>query len=242
MNVRTPRERAAAGPVRRFVGVVAAPQTYRNLVYLALTFPLGVAYFVLFTTALSLGFGLVAVLVGVPVLVGLVVLSDRILVFERWLVRSLLGADLPLDRRGDPEDAWDYVRAPLSDLGTYTGLVYLASKFVVGVITFVLLVVLGVLAGSFALAPLYYRSTTVAVTVPEPVHLTLSYVVQQWGGVEVVSYPVTITSWEVTTLPEALVVSAVGVVLFVASLHLCNALARLQGWYARLLITPRPLR
>ena len=241
MSVRTRPEAPVPGPVHRFVGVVARRQTYRNLIYLALTFPLGLGYFVLLTTGISVGFGLLAVLVGLPILVGVLLVSDRLLVFERWLAAELLGTDVPLDRETDHEDAWDYLRSPLTDVGTWVGLVYLASKFVVGLFTFLVMVVLGALAGSFVLAPLYYQRTTVQVAIPEPVHLTISYAVQQWGGVEVISYPVTITSWEVTTLPEALSVAAVGVVLLFVSLHLLNLLARLQGWYARLLIRPRPM-
>lgn len=241
MSVRSHPAVYVTGPVRRFVGVLTRRQTYRNLAYLALTFPLGLGYFVLLTTGLSVGFSLLILLVGVPILVGIFLLSDRVLVFERWLAANLLGTDVPLDRERDPEDAWDYLRSPFADVGTWAGLFYLASKFFVGLFTFVLLVLFGSFAGSFLLAPLYYRTTTVKVSMPEPIHLTLSYVVQRWGGVEVISYPVTITSWEVTTLPEALAVAAVGAILLVASLHLCNLLARIQGWYTRVLLKPRPL-
>lgn len=241
MGARTHSVARVPGPVRWFVGVAAREQTYRNLAYLGLTFPLGLAYFALLTTGLSVGFSLLAVLVGVPILVGSVVLSDRILVFERWLAVKLLRTDLPLARDQDPEDAWDYLRSPLSDLGTWIGVFYLWSKFVVGLFTFVVLVVLAAVAGSFLLAPLYYQHRTVQVSVPEPIHLSVSYVVQRWGGVEVISYPVTITSWEVSTLPEALALAGVGAVLLIASLHLCNLLAKIQSWYTRLLIRPRPL-
>ncbi|MCU4800826.1 sensor domain-containing protein [Halobacteria archaeon HArc-gm2] len=241
MSVRAHPAARVPGPVRWFVGVLSRRQTYRNLVYLALTFPLGLGYFVLLTTGLSVGFSLLVFLVGLPILVGVLLLSDRILVFERWLAARLLGVDVPLDRETEHDEVWDYLRSPLADLGTWVGLVYLASKFVVGLFTFILMTLLGTLAGSFVLAPLYYRQATIQVSIPEPIHLTLSYAVQQWDGVEVVSLPVTITSWQVTSLSEAVGVAVVGVLLFVVSLHLLNLLARIQGWYTRVLITPRPL-
>lgn len=241
MNVRAQSLARVPGPVRWFVGVFVRRQTYRNLAYLALTFPLGLLYFTLLTTGISVGFGLLVFVVGMPILVGILLLSDRILVFERWLAANLLGVDVPLDRDSEHEDAWDYLRSPLADLGTWAGLVYLASKFFVGLFTVVAMAVLGTCAGSFLLAPLYYQRATIQVSVPEPIHLSLSYAVQQWDGVEVISYPVTITSWEVTTMPEALGVAAVGALLLVASLHLLNLFAALQGWYARLLIKPRPM-
>lgn len=241
MGVNTLPDVSVPGSVGWFVGVLTRGQTYRNLLYLALTFPLGLGYFVLLTTGISVGVGLLVVLVGLPTLLGIVLLTDRVLVFERWLAAKLLGTDVPLDREDDPEEPLDYLSTPLADAGTWVGLFYLTSKFVVGLFTFLMLVMLGSFAGSFLLAPLYYQSASIRVSVPEPIHVTLSYAVQQWGSTEVISYPVTITSWEVTTLPEALAVAAVGAVLLVASLHVCNLLARVQGWYTRLLIKPRPL-
>ena len=40
-----------------FVGVIANPQSYLNIVYLLLAFPLGTFYFVFLVTGLSLGLG-----------------------------------------------------------------------------------------------------------------------------------------------------------------------------------------
>ena len=52
-----------------FFGVVAEPQSYINILYLFLSFPLGIAYFVFLVTGISLGFGLAIIWVGVPILV-----------------------------------------------------------------------------------------------------------------------------------------------------------------------------
>src|SRR5438309_5628057 len=57
----------------RFFGVVILPQTYLNLTYLLLAFPLGTAYFILLVTGFSLGLGLMVTLVGVPVLLATLV-------------------------------------------------------------------------------------------------------------------------------------------------------------------------
>ena len=42
--------------------------------------------------------------------------------------------------------------------------------------------------------------------------------------------------WEITTLPQALVVAGSGVVLALGAIHTLNGLARLFGWYTRLLL------
>lgn len=227
--------------VRSFLGVVSDAQTYKNLVYLALSFPLGVLYFSLLWTGLWVGVGTLVVAVGLPILVALLVLSDRVLVFERWLARRLLGRHVPLDRSDDPDDWTDYVRAPLTDAGTWAGLFYLGSKFFVGLLTTVLLLILFSMAGVLVLTPLYYDGANVGIHLTGPIELTLSYAVQFWDGVEVITLPVTITSWHVTTFWEALVFSGGGALLGLLTLHLCNALARVHGWYTEKLIRPRPM-
>ncbi len=47
---------------------VAERQTYYNIAYLMLSFPLGLFYFVYLVTMLSLGFGLAVTVVGLPLL------------------------------------------------------------------------------------------------------------------------------------------------------------------------------
>jgi len=223
------------------LGVVTRVQTYKNLLYLALTFPLGLFYFVVLAAGVPAGVALLSLIVGLPVLIGVLVVSDRLLVLERWLVSTLLEYDVPLDRQAGHDDWRDYVRQPVTDVGTWIGIGYLAAKFVVGLLTFVLLTVLFTLVASLVLAPLYYDTTSFGLHLTGPVEFSLSYVVQFWDGAAVITLPFTITSWQVTTLWEAIGVSAGGALLGVLSLHVCNLLARLQGWLTRVAIRPRPL-
>ncbi|MEE8442664.1 MAG: sensor domain-containing protein, partial [Dehalococcoidia bacterium] len=58
-----------ASKQRGFFGVVADPQSYINIFYLFLAFPLGIGYFVFLVTGISVGFGLLIIWVGVPILV-----------------------------------------------------------------------------------------------------------------------------------------------------------------------------
>ena len=57
----------------KFFGVALRSQTYLNLVYLLLAFPLGVFYFTLLVTGISLGFGLLIVWIGGFILAGMFV-------------------------------------------------------------------------------------------------------------------------------------------------------------------------
>ncbi len=51
-----------------FFGVIARPQSYINIFYLLLAFPLGIAYFVFLVTGISVGASLIIIWVGIPIL------------------------------------------------------------------------------------------------------------------------------------------------------------------------------
>ena len=55
-------------PLRGFFGVMTWRQSYLNIVYLILGFPLGLAYFVFYVTGGALGIGLLIVTVGAAIL------------------------------------------------------------------------------------------------------------------------------------------------------------------------------
>jgi len=70
-------------------GVGFRRETYHNLAYLLTRFPLGIAYFTTLVTGLSLGVGLVPVVVGIPILAGVLALGGYIGVIEAGLLRRL---------------------------------------------------------------------------------------------------------------------------------------------------------
>ncbi|WP_436911816.1 sensor domain-containing protein [Halosimplex marinum] len=196
--------RAALG---RFLGVVVDPQTYRNLTYLLLTFPLGVLYFTLIVTGGSAGLSLVPLLVGVPLLLAVLALAALLADFETRLARGLLGTDVtyetPLRVRGEAEPV-EFAKRLALDPRSYLAVGYLLSKFAIGIAAFTILVTSATASGAFALAPVLYDR---------------SGITYQMGP------------WSVETLPAALGVSATGVVLAVVSLHLCNGAAWVVGEY-----------
>lgn len=230
------RTGALPGPLARFVGVAFEGRTYRHLVYLALAFPLGIAYFVTFTVLFSVGASLAIFLVGIPILLSAVGVGLVLVAVERRLATVLL--DLEFEEPVFPsfDDPVTAAREVLLDRTTWLGIVYLLSKFVVGVVAFVLLVCFASFSLAFVLAPLYYRSGTIGIHVPETVHLSPG-VALGWGDLSVeLVMPITITSWLVQTIWEALLLSAVGVLILLASLHAVNGIARGLGWYTRVML------
>ena len=55
-------------PLARFFGVVARRESWLNLLYLALAFPLGLFYFIFLIVCLSVGISLVIIWVGIFIL------------------------------------------------------------------------------------------------------------------------------------------------------------------------------
>ena len=78
-----------------FFGVIADPQSYLNIFYLLFGLPLGIVYFVFLVTGISLGFGLLVVWVGVPILVLVLFGSWAMCQFERLLTIKLLKEAIP---------------------------------------------------------------------------------------------------------------------------------------------------
>lgn len=195
------------------VGVVAEAQTYKNLLYLLLAFPLGMAYFFFLTVGISLGVGLAVLGVGLVILF-VTLLGARVLgSFERGLANRLLGTELA--GRDDVESADGIVGTVQSYLrasSTWRSLGFVFLKFWLGTLSFVLLTVFLGTAVEFLLLPVF----------PD-------------GAVNL-----EIAGWEpatslTTTVETALAVPA-GVVLGVVALHLLNAVARLNASVARALL------
>ena len=85
----------AQSTIDRIFGTVIDPQTWRNLLYLFISFPLGLIYFVVTVVLLSVGAGLTVILVGVPILILAFTLVRGFVLAERALLRMLLDAVVP---------------------------------------------------------------------------------------------------------------------------------------------------
>jgi hypothetical protein len=214
-------------------------QTYANLLYLSVQFPLGIVYAVVVPLGLGLGVGLSVILVGVPILVGTLLGVRELTALERYAADRLLAVEVSAGEDAAPplSDPVAHLKHAVTSLSTWKGVAFLLSKVLVGTAAFTLLVTLGAVSLSLLLVPLYYRSVNVGVRPVSgevDVEPSVEFALQTWEiGLTI---PFRLTTWYVTTLPEALVVSAFGLVATLVSLHVCNAAARVAGWYASLLV------
>ena len=192
-----------------FFGVIARKSTYSGLLYLLLSFPLGIFYFVFIVTGLSLGCGLIITLIGIPILVGVLAACLYLVAAERGLATGLLGAQITAPSRGDPPlKLWGKLKALLANPATWKGLLYLFLKFPLGIVNFVLLVTLLATSLGLMATPFYYS----------------------WADYTFVE------PWVIDTVWEALVVAGVGVLLLLASLHVLNGVAWVSAWFARVML------
>jgi hypothetical protein len=200
-------------PLRGFFGVLAWRQSYLNIVYLILGFPLGLAYFVFYVSGGALGIGLLIVTVGAAILLLLILAAQWLGVFERLLAVHLLGVPITPGHTpwNEGESLGRYIKAVLRNRTTWTGLLYLLMKFPLGLASWILTIVaLSVTLGLIA-APL----------------------VDAFGG------NVTLWRWVPVTTEELLLVSLTGLALVVPVIHLLNGLAWLWGRFARLMLGGR---
>ena len=212
-----------ASAKRVIFGVVADPQSYLNIFYLLLAFPLGIAYFVFLVSGISVGAGLIIIWVGVPILALVLAGSWAICEFERVVAVSLLKEDIPhatRERTTVANDnnlssverlfvgAWRRFKSHLSNRLTWTGILYLFLKFPMGIASFVMVVVLVAVTGALLGSPFYY-----------------------WvdDGIE-------LGAWQVDAIWEALILMIAGVPLLFISLHLMNGVAFLSGRLARVML------
>lgn len=200
----------------RLYGVFLKPQTYLNMLYLFLAFPLGLAYFIFLVTGLSLGIGLIILWVGLFILAGVLALCWPLTLFERQMAISLLKVEIPLASRAQQPSAsvFQQIRNHLSNPVTWKGIAYLFLKFPIGVASFTITTTLGALSLGLVLAPLAYP----------------------WAHIN-------IGLWQINSMPAAALACVLGLIIAPLSLHVFNLMADWSGKLAVVMLgNPAPVK
>lgn len=209
-------EAPASSTISDILGVVTDAQTYLNILYLGLAFPLGLIYYTVVLTGFTLGLGLSVFVVGLGIFVGTVIGLRYIASFERKLANVLLGTAIAesddVTRDGDGIIAT--TKAYLQAASTWRGLAFVMLKFWLGLLAFILLV-------SFLGAGI---DLTLLPLAPDGI---FNVQVANWTIAE---------SFE-TTIQRTLAVP-VGLLLVLLSFHILNALARANDLIASSLLGP----
>src|SRR5215208_1469826 len=142
------RRRITAASLARFARVAREPQSYRNLLYLVLALPLGIAY--------------VAILVGLVVLLATLFALRAMAAVERLLARRLLRIAIHPPIEGGIDFTWrQRVQLWLRDPVTWKSVVYLLGKLPMGLVAFAAIVFLGLTSLVLIFAPVLVAFTPV---------------------------------------------------------------------------------
>ncbi len=198
-----------------FFKVAIRSQTYLNLVYLFLAFPLGLFYFIFLIIGFFLGFGLLIVWVGALILPMVFVAEWSWAGFERQLAIRLLHEDISPLKRNAPNGmkTWDWIKSNMANPATWKSPAYLLAKFPLGVLTFTVLVTLITITLTFLGAPVIYRFFPMEVE-----HFGISAILID-------------TPW------KAILSVFIGVALLFPTLHIANGLAWISGRFAKVMLS-----
>ncbi|HYG70866.1 MAG TPA: sensor domain-containing protein [Actinomycetota bacterium] len=132
-------------------------RTWKETFHLLLNLPVGIATFTIVITGISLGFGLLITLIGIPILIAMLWVSRWLGTFERVRAGVLLDTEVPAPHRADPsrDRWWTIPIARAKDPATWTELVYHLVLMPIGVVTFGVVVGFWTLGLGLLLAPTY---------------------------------------------------------------------------------------
>ena len=136
--------------IDRIFGPVVHAQTYRNLLYTTLAFPLGLIYFVTMIVGLSLGFATVIVIIGLVILAVTLLLARTFGYIEREMAKGLLGAVF----ESEPQRPRSW-RALFRDRQTWRMVIYLVLRLPIGIAGLVVSLLM-IVAVPLMAAPLCY--------------------------------------------------------------------------------------
>jgi len=197
-----------------FFSIVTKKQTYKNILYLLLSFPLGIFYFTFLVTGISLGAGLAIIWAGVFIFSGVMIAADWLGGFERQLVISILGKDMPeLMTKEVSGSLFKKMFALIANAKTWKRILYLFIKFPFGIVSFTIVVTLISTSLGLIGTPFYLQYST--------------------GSIYLYSVIITWFNNYSVLIPLAM---AVGVFLLFISLHIFRGLAFLSEKLAKALL------
>lgn len=208
--------------------------TVGNLVFLLLSFPFGLLYFLMIVIGFAVGVSTVVIWIGIPILFATLVLVRGMAIMERGMVASLLRIPIPGQPHVHEQQRQTFIRRfgnYLRDPLTWTSTIYMILKLPLGIISFTLALVLPIVSFSVALLPLVYLVNLFvnAILLKNGIHSTgiiIPYFIEVDGHFDVVMFA------------RSFVGVPVGLVAWFVTRWLLNGLALLSGELARALLSP----
>lgn len=193
-------------------------QTYRNILYLLVSFPLGLSYFVFLVAGIVLGLGTLIIWIGALILILMLPAWWHIAAFERYMAIRWLRVIIPplAYPFSIPLTRWQRLQVQVRNPMTWKTLAYLLLKFPLGIFSFVSTIVLVVLSIVIAVVTLILGLLTAPFFILVSVLRNVSH------------------TWE--RVQQYLLFALMGCGLSLITLHLLNGLAFISGQFARLML------
>ena len=153
------RELETASAIDWIFGPLVQPQTWLNVLYLLVSFPLGVVYFVVLTTLFSAGLGLSVVFIGLFLLIAAFAAANVMADLDRVVLNTLADAAIP-SRPAMDKPAGNVLKrfeALVRSGRTWKRVGYLFVRFLTGIVSFTLVVALLPAGLALLTAPLTYE-------------------------------------------------------------------------------------
>ncbi|MFD1735548.1 sensor domain-containing protein [Bacillus salitolerans] len=165
----------------------------RSVIFLLFNFPISVFSFVIMVTGFSLGVGLAITLIGLPILAGTLVFAKNLVKGEMSMVTWYFGIVQVTERKKEDfsQSFFTSIKSTLLDPTNWLYFAYCIFRLPIGILSLVIVITFLVLPLAFLLVPLYYSFI--------PGGLMVSYV----NGYMII----------VDTMPEALLLTGIGVIL-----------------------------
>lgn len=209
-------------------------KTAGNFVFLLLSFPLGLLYFILMVTGFAVGVGTAIIVMGIPILFATIVLIRGMATLERNMATSLLQISFPRYPRRDvhrPQSFMHRFGHFLSDPYTWSSAIYMLFKLPLGILSFALTVALLTTTFAVTLLPVGYLVTLLVngILLANGIHVSGDFI----PGVIVVH-----EQFDLAMFARSCLGTPIGILLWFGTRFLLNSLAQLSGEMALALLGP----
>ena len=212
---------------KRFFGVYLDPRTYTSIFYMLLALATGIVYFTIVVTGLSLSFGFAILIIGIPFFLAFIGITRVIALGEGRLLEAVTGERMP--RRpvhpGPPAGWLKRIGEMLTDVRTWTTLLYMLLMLPLGIVYFTVTVTglavgLGFTAAPFLVLARWLGFASDATLFSDDAHI---------GGFVLSDH----------SMFAALILGALGVLIVTLLMHAARAIGRGHAHLAKaLLVVP----
>jgi hypothetical protein len=216
------------------VNTSAKKSSMGNFVFLIISFPLGLFYFLITVIGFSLGMGTLVIWVGLPILFITLLCIRGMADVERRVVSNLLRMPMRYQLPGQREPARGFLRRfgrILKDPYTWTSMIYMLLKLPLGIISFTLAITLSVLSFATTLLPLAYLINLFVNTI------LLKNGIQS-DGILIPYFIEVHATFDPTMFARSFIGVPIGIVLWIVTRFVLNGLALFSGELAKALLGP----